>query len=60
MISEKIKPIFNKIVDAVFGVILVFIIIGIAIGTVQLLITTWSLLAFEGITGHYIGIIADV
>lgn len=60
MISQKIKPLFNKTVDAVFGVILLFIIIGIAIGTIQLFITTWKLFAFEGITGHYISIIADV
>jgi uncharacterized membrane protein (DUF373 family) len=60
MISEKIKVYFDKMVDVVFAVILVFIIIGIAIGTVQLFFTTWKLLAFEGITGHYIDIIADV
>lgn len=60
MISEKIKKYFDLIVDAVFGVILIFIILGIAIGTLQLFLTTWKLLAFEGITGHYIDIIADV
>lgn len=60
MINEKIKVLFDKIVDAVFAVILVFIIIGIAIGTAQLFVSTWKLLAFEGITGHYIDIIADV
>lgn len=60
MISEKIKVYFDKIVDAVFGIILIFIIAGIVIGTAQLFATTWKLLAFEGITGHYINIIADV
>jgi uncharacterized membrane protein (DUF373 family) len=60
MISEKIKVYFDKAVDVVFAVILVFIIVGIAIGTVQLFVTTWNLLAFEGITGRYINIIADV
>ena len=60
MITERIKLIFDKAVDAVFAIILVFIILGIAIGTVQLFGTTWKLLAFEGITGHYIDIIADV
>lgn len=60
MISEKIKIYFDKAVDVVFAVILVFIIVGIAIGTVQLFVTTWNLLAFEGITGRYINIIADV
>ncbi|WP_444900783.1 phosphate-starvation-inducible PsiE family protein [Microbulbifer sp. VAAC004] len=60
MKSEKIKQYFDKAVDLVFAVILMFIIIGIAIGTIQLFTTTWKLLNFEGITGHYIGIITDV
>lgn len=60
MISEKIKIYFDKTVDIVFAVILIFIIISIAIGTMQLFFSTWKLLAFEGITGHYIYIIADV
>ncbi|MFT6113682.1 MAG: uncharacterized membrane protein (DUF373 family) [Oleispira sp.] len=46
--------------DVVFGIILVFIMIGIAIGTAKLFITTWDLLSFEGVTGHYINIISDV
>ncbi len=60
MISEKIKTYFDKAVDVVFGLILIFIIAGVAIGVAQLFITTWKLLAFEGITGHYINIITDV
>lgn len=60
MFSKKIKAYFDKSVDVVFAVILLFIMIGIAIGTAQLFVTTWKLLAFEGITGHYIDIIADV
>ncbi|WP_125779230.1 phosphate-starvation-inducible PsiE family protein [Pseudoalteromonas rubra] len=60
MISNKIKVVFDRSVDAIFAVILLFIIIGIAIGTLQLVVTTWKLLAFKGITGHYIDIIADV
>ena len=60
MISEKIKVYFDKTIDVVFAVMLVFIIVGIAIGTALLLVTTWKLLAFEGVTGSYINIIADV
>ena len=60
MISEKIKVYFDKTIAVVFGIILVFIIVGIAIGTAQLFVTTWNLLAFEGVTGRYIDIIADV
>ena len=60
VISERIKKYFDKTVDLVFGLILVFIIVGIAIGVAQLFVTTVGLLVFEGITGHYINIIADV
>jgi uncharacterized membrane protein (DUF373 family) len=60
MISKKVKEFFNIAVDAVFAIILIFIILGIGIGTVQLCITTWELLAFKGITGHYIKLISDV
>lgn len=60
MISEKIKVLFDKSIDVVFSIILLFIIIGIAIGTIKLFVTTWELFSFEGVTGHYINIIADV
>ena len=60
MISDKIKSYFDRTVDLVFGIILVFIIIGIAIGTIQLFVSIWELMAFEGITGKYINIISDV
>ncbi len=59
-ISIKIKNIFDSVIDIVFGIILLFIIIGIAIGTIQLFASVWSMLRFEGITGHYIDFIADV
>ena len=58
--SEKIKFIFDKIVDLVFGIILIIIIVGIGVGTIQLFGTLWNLFSFEGITGKYIDIIADV
>lgn len=60
MISNKIKQVYEQVVDLVFGVILAFIVLGIVIGAVQLFLTTWQLLRFEGITGHYIDIIVDV
>ena len=60
MFSKQIKKIFDKVIDAVFSVILIFIILAITIGTAQLFITVWQLLAFEGITGKYIDIISDV
>ena len=60
IISDKIKKIFDIVIDIVFGIILIFIILGIAIGSIQLFITIWKLFAFKGITGQYINIITDV
>jgi len=60
MISSKIKSLFDHIIDVVFAIILLFIIIGIAIGAIQLFLSVWSMLQFKGITGQYINLIADV
>jgi uncharacterized membrane protein (DUF373 family) len=60
MVSDKVKPLFYRFVDVLFGVILLLIILGISIGTVELLATTWGLLSMSGLTGHYIDIITDV
>ena len=60
MLSIRIKTIFDRVIDFVFSIILLFIIVAIAIGTVQLFVSLWQLLAFEGITGKYIGLISDV
>ncbi len=60
MLSDKFRQLFNKIVDIVFAIILLFIMLGIAVGALQLFNTLWELLRFEGITGKYIDLIADV
>lgn len=60
MISEKLRTVFDRVIDTVFGIILAFIMLGIMIGTCQLFVTTWDLLKFDGITGHYIDLISDV
>ena len=60
MISEKIKIYFDKTVDGVFAIILVFIMLGVAIGAVKLFFTTWDLFSVAGITGQYINVITDV
>ncbi len=60
MIGQKVKLLFDQVVDFVFGIILLFIIISIAIGALQLLMSVWELLSFKGITGHYIDVISDV
>ncbi|ARU55725.1 hypothetical protein OLMES_1650 [Oleiphilus messinensis] len=60
MFNHRVRYLFDQLINVVFSIILLFIIFGIAIGTVQLFISVWKLLAFEGITGHYIDLIADV
>jgi len=59
-LNTRLSQLFDTTVKAVFGIILLFIILAIAIGTIQLFVTTWNLLMFKGITGHYIDLIADV
>jgi uncharacterized membrane protein (DUF373 family) len=60
MISEWAKRIFDRGVDIIFGIILLFIMMGVGIGTAKLFFTTWELIDAGGITGHYIKIITDV
>ena len=60
MHSDKIKNLFDKVIDIVFGVILLLITVAIAIGTFQLLSSVFALFKLEGITGHYIDLITDV
>lgn len=60
MKTSYLQKIFDMTVNIVFGLILVIIIFGIGIGAVELLKSIWVLLNFEGITGHYIDVIADV
>ncbi|MEE4109986.1 MAG: phosphate-starvation-inducible PsiE family protein [Halieaceae bacterium] len=59
-LTFRLRRIFDRFVDVVFGAILIFILIGIAIGTVQLFVSVWELLRFEGISGKYIDLISDV
>jgi uncharacterized membrane protein (DUF373 family) len=58
--SQNLQKLFDKIIDFVFGIILFFIIVSLAIGSIQLVQSVWALFRFEGITGHYIGLITDV
>ena len=60
MLSDHIKQYFDKAIDIVFSIILVLIIIGIFTGGMQLLVSTWKLFYFSGITGPYIGFISDI
>lgn len=60
MLNQTIRKIFDTSVNIVFGMILVFMTLGIALGAIQLFGSVWVLLKMEGITGHYIDLIADV
>lgn len=54
------NAIFNRLLTYVYSVIMVFMIIGITIGTFLLFKNFWELAKFKGITGQYINIVADV
>ncbi|WP_198939527.1 phosphate-starvation-inducible PsiE family protein [Motiliproteus sp. MSK22-1] len=60
MINEKLRKLFDTAIGIVFGLILICMVIGIAIGAVRLLADLWVLLSQEGVTGKYIDLIADV
>ena len=60
MLSSHIKKYFDKVIDVVFAVILLFMMFAIAIGAFQLFGNIWELLKLKGITGNYIDIITDV
>ncbi|MEJ2344302.1 MAG: phosphate-starvation-inducible PsiE family protein [Gammaproteobacteria bacterium] len=56
----NLAKLFNGVVSVVFSVMLLFLTVGLVIGTVQLVIDLWSLLRFEGVTGHYLTLVTDV
>ena len=60
MIAEKLSKLFQSAVEVVFGIILLFLVIGILIGAMQLVLQVGSLLSFQGVTGYYIDLITDV
>lgn len=60
MIAKKIKKLFDVMVDITFSAILLILILGIAIGTLQLFTNIFELLQWKGVTGQYLGIITDV
>lgn len=51
---------YERIIEVVFGIILVFITFGIVIGTARLFLSLGNLLVWEDITRHYVRIISDV
>lgn len=59
-LNECIKVAYDKVVSSVFCIILVFIILGIIIGTLQLITTVWDLFEFKEITRNYTDLITGV
>jgi len=55
-----IMSVFNRIVSIVFGVILVFLMLGIIIGTVKLFYNLGDMITSGGVTGTYLNTISDV
>ncbi|TWH76790.1 uncharacterized membrane protein (DUF373 family) [Azomonas agilis] len=60
LLNERIKSVYDKVVSGVFCIILVFIILGIIIGTLQLITTVWNLFEFKEITRNYTELITGV
>ena len=58
--SDKVKSIFDHIIDVIFSNFIVLFVISIGICTVWLILSELDFLKYVGVTGHYIDIIADV
>lgn len=59
-INEKLLPYFHNVISIVFAVMLLFLAIGILIGTAKLFLTLGGLFSYGKITGSYHQIISDV
>jgi len=51
---------FERVIEFVFGIMLLFMVLGIAIGTAHLFLRLGDLLAWQDSTRHYVGIVSDV
>jgi len=60
MSLKKVHTLFNVTINLTFGLILLCLIAGICIGALQLVNSLVQLMQFEGVTGKYIDMIADV
>ena len=58
--SIKFLVVFNKVIEMVFGVILLFLIIGIIIGVAKLFLNLKDIVTVGTITGTYLKTISDV
>ena len=60
ILHQRLLPQFNNLTSVVFAVILLFLMIGIMIGTAKLFLQLGDLLMDGKITGSYLTIITDV
>lgn len=60
ILHQRLLPLFNNLTSIVFAVILLFLMIGIMIGTGKLFLQLGDLLTSGQITGSYLTIISDV
>jgi len=51
---------FDRITGVIFGVILVFIMLGMVIGTVRLFLSLVDLASEPGVTGRYLNLVSDI
>lgn len=51
---------FDRITGAIFGVILVFIMLGLLVGTVRLFLSVVELASEPGVTGRYLTLVSDI
>jgi len=58
--SSRFLAVFNRIVEIVFGVILLFLVLGITIGAAKLFLNFKDLVTVGTITGTYLKTISDV
>ena len=59
-LSSKFLELFNRIVEFVFGVILLFLMLGIIIGAAKLFLNLKDMVTVGTITGSYLKTISDV
>jgi len=60
LISINIRKLYNKVIELVFAIILLFITLTMIIGVVRLFYRVGELLQEGGITGNYLYIFTDV
>jgi len=60
LINEKLLPYFHNVISIVFAIMLLFLAIGILIGTAKLFLSLGALFSSGKITGSYHQIISDV